>query len=146
MRIVPIAAGCIAIVVLVCAPAPQSRAEELRYFETRELRIVNWDPVATYLVPYATQCFLNALAAQHTRFGYTPDGKVTVLLQDFSDRGNARLSTAPRNKLTIDIAPTTLTFETFSPGERMFTLANHEVVHFATSDQASPEDQRYRRL
>jgi hypothetical protein len=146
MRIVPIAARCIAMALLACAPATQSRAEELRYFETRDLRIVNWDPSVTYLVPYATQCFLNALAAQHTRFGYTPDGKVTVLLQDFSDRGNARLSTAPRNKLIIDIAPTTLTFETFSPGERMFTLANHEVVHFATSDQASPEDERYRRL
>jgi len=86
-------------VLLACAPPTQSRADELRYIETRDLRIVSWDPSVTYLVPYATQCFLNSLAAQHTRFGYTPDGKVTVLLEDFSDRGSARLSSSPRNRL-----------------------------------------------
>jgi hypothetical protein len=146
MRILPIAARCLAVVLLPCAPPTQSRADELRYIETRDLRIVSWDPSVTYLVPYATQCFLNSLAAQHTRFGYTPDGKVTVLLEDFSDRGSARLSSSPRNRLYFDIAPTTLTFETFSPGERLFTVANHEGVHFVTGDQASPEDERYRRL
>ena len=57
-----------------------------------DLRVINFDPTGAYLVPYATQCFLNALAAQHARFGYTPDGKPTVLLQDFSDRGNATAS------------------------------------------------------
>ena len=56
------------------------------------------------------------------------------------------MSSSPRNRVYLDIAPPTLAFETFSPGERLFTIANHEVVHFATGDQASPEDERYRRL
>jgi len=146
MRIFSIAARRLAMTVLVFIVPATSRADELRYIETRDLRVVNFDPSGTYLVPYATQCFLNALAAQHARFGYTPDGKVTVLLQDFSDRGNALLLSTPRNRIYLDIAPTTLSFETFSPGERLFTEANHELVHFVTGDQANPEDQRYRRL
>ena len=117
---------------------------DMRFIETEDLRVTYFDPTGEYLVPYATQCFLNALAAQHTRFGYTPDGKPTVLLQDFSDRGNATAMSAPRNRIYLDIAPPTLAFETFSPGERMFTIANHEVVHLATFDRASPEDQRCR--
>ena len=53
---------------------------------------------------------------------------------------------APRNRIYLDIAPPTLAFETFSPGERMFTMANHEMVHLATFDRASPEDERFRHL
>ena len=85
--------------------------------------------------PYATQSFLNALAAQQARLGYTPDGKPTVLLQDFSDKGTASVVSTPRNRVYFDIAPPTLAFETFSPGERIFTIANHETVHLATGDQ-----------
>ena len=44
------------------------------------------------------------------------------------------------------MAPPTLAFETFSPGERLFTMANHELVHLVTFDRASPEDLRYRHL
>ena len=139
----PIAARLLAIVLPLIAF--NSRAE-MRFVETRDLQIVHFDPTGAYLLPYATQCFINALAAQHDRFGYTPDGKVGILLQDFSDRGNAYLFTTPRNRIFLDIATTTLAFETFSPSERLFVQANHETVHLATGDQASPEDVRFRRL
>ena len=119
---------------------------ELRYIETERLRLAYFDPTGEYLVPYATQCFLNALAAQQARLDYTPDEKPTVLLQDFSDRGNATAMSAPRNRIYLEMAPPTLAFETFSPGERMFTMANHEMVHLATFDRASPEDERFRHL
>ena len=145
MRIGPITVPLCAIAVLAVATASASRAE-LRFVETRDLRIVRFDQTGEYLVPYATQCFLNALAAQHARFGYTPDGKPTILLQDFADRGNAMVLSVPENRIYLQMAPPTLTFETFSPGERMFTLANHELVHLVTSDQASPEDERFRHL
>jgi len=130
----------------VAAVAAEVSGADLRFIETQDLRLIHFNPTGTYLVPYAAQCFLNALAAQHARFGYTPDDKATVLLQDFSDRGNALLLTTPRNRIYLDIAPTTLAFETFSPGERLFTEANHELVHLVTGDQASPEDIRFRRL
>jgi len=132
----------IAIVLLVqVLPA----AAETRSVETSELEVVYFDPIGAYLVPYTVQCLVNSLAAQRARFGYVPDGKVAVLLQDFADRGNAAVVAAPKNRVFLDIAPMNLAFETFSPGERMLTLANHELVHLVTTDMANATDARYRR-
>ena len=64
----------------------------MHFVETENLRVINFGETGAHLVPYATQSFLNALAAQKARLGYTPDGKPTVLLQDFSDRGNSERS------------------------------------------------------
>ncbi len=140
-------AGAVLGAAFVCvACGIQSRADGLNYLETADLRVVDFAPAGDYLVPYATQCFLNALAAQKKIFGYTPDGRATVLLQDFSDSGNASALAVPRDRLFVDIAPVDLAFETFSPGERLFTVANHETVHLVTSDMASPVDMRYRHL
>jgi hypothetical protein len=144
-RGVHIALRCFAIVALAAGSAGAAHAD-MRFLETQDLRLIHFDPTGAHLVPYATQCFLNAIAAQQARFGYTPDHKVTVLLQDFSDRGNATAMSTPGNRIYFDIAPPTLAFETFSPGERLFTIANHELVHMVTFDQASPEDERFRRL
>jgi hypothetical protein len=133
-----------ALVLLGLQPAAQA---QMKFVETANLRLVYFDPAETYLVPYATQCFLNSLVAQKARFGYVPDGKAAVLLQDFSDRGNATtILGAPRSRVFVDIAPANLAFETFSPGERLITEANHELVHLATSDRPSPADERFRRL
>ena len=134
--------ACVALLAIACAPA---RAQQYELVETDHVRLVYSSPAADYLAPYATQVFVNALAAQQARFGYVPDGKVNVFLQDFSDRGNAVMMTAPRNRIYLDIAPVNLAFETFSPGERLYTLANHESVHFVTGDQANAPDRSARR-
>ena len=34
----------------------------------------------------------------------------------------------------LDVAPLSLSMETFSPGERFFTLNNHELAHVAAID------------
>jgi hypothetical protein len=119
----------------------------MKVVETEKLRLVYFDPTGAHLAPYATQSFVNAIDAQERLFGYVPDGKVNVLLMDFSDRGNATANNgAPRNRVFVEVAPVSLAFETFSPGERMFIQANHELVHLATSDQASDQDSRWRAL
>jgi hypothetical protein len=129
------------------ASAATSLGDGLNYLQTPDLRVVDFAPAGDYLVPYATQCFLNALAAQKKIFGYVPDGRANVLLEDFSDRGNATtVLAAPRDRIFVDVAPMVLNFETFSPGERLFTVANHETMHLVTSDMASPADMRYRRV
>ncbi|HQR49335.1 MAG TPA: hypothetical protein PL152_08355, partial [Steroidobacteraceae bacterium] len=123
------------------------RADGINFLETEHLRMVDFAPAEDYLVPYATQCFLNALASQKKIFGYVPDGKASVLLQDFSDRGNATtVLAAPRDRVFVTIAPMVLNFETFSPGERMFTIANHEAVHLVASDMANATDMHWRRI
>jgi hypothetical protein len=118
---------------------------QVKYVEAEGLTIAYFDPAENYLVPYATQCFVNSLHAQKRLFGYVPDG-VSILLQDFSDTGNASVAAAPRNRAFVDIAPQNLAFETFSPGERMYTKANHELVHLVTSEMANEQDRRMRRL
>jgi len=125
---------------------PLQAASDLKFVEAEGLRIAYFDPAENYLIPYATQCFVNSLRTQQRLFGYTPDGGVSILLQDFSDTGNASISGSPRNRAFVDIAPQNLAFETFSPGERMYTKANHELVHLVTSEMPNAEDRRLRRL
>ena len=127
--------------------AGTAAAQEMKIVETRDLDVVYFEPSGSYLAPYVTQSFINSLAAQRKLFGYEPDGKVGILLQDFSDRGNAMaILGAPRNRVFIDVAPPVLSFETFSPGERVYTLANHELVHTVVGDQASTGDRKVRRI
>jgi hypothetical protein len=120
---------------------------DFKYLATDDLKLVYFDPAGAPLAPYAMQCYLGSLAAQKARFDYTPDGGIAVLLQDFSDRGAAMTTLgSPRDRVFHDVAPANLVFETFSPGERLYTIANHELVHLATSDGASPSDARARRF
>jgi len=117
---------------------------DLSFVETRDLRIVYYDPDETYLVPHVTQSFLSALAAQQRLFGYVPDGPVNVFLRDFSDHGNAGASPTPRNRITLDIAASYDPYETVTSGDRFATTAVHETTHLADNDRASPADTRFR--
>jgi hypothetical protein len=118
----------------------------LQALETPDLRLLYINPTENYLVPHAARCFENAIAAQRQLFDYEPAEEVTVLLKDFSDHGNAAARANPRNTMLVDIAPLSFTFETFAPSERICTIMNHELVHVVTMDQASAQDERYRRL
>ena len=79
-------------------------------------------------------------------FNYEPYEKITTLLTDFRDYGNAAATTVPRNTLLFDIAPVSTTFETFTGSERFYMLMNHELVHIVTMDQATEADKRMRKL
>jgi len=119
---------------------------ERNFIETANLRVIYSAPYLAHLAPYATRCLESSLAGQKDRFGYAPDGKVTVWLLDRSDYGRASATVIPWNRLIFDIAPKNLAFETFSAGERICTWANHELVHIATMDNPAREDLRFRRL
>ena len=104
------------------------------------------DPTETYLVPHVARTFLNALAFERTIFDYEPRQKVTLLLVDFSDFGNAGASSVPKNGIRIQIAPLSYAFETITSSERMTTILNHELVHVIAMDQAAGRDRFFRRL
>ena len=57
-----------------------------------------------------------------------------MLLKDFSDYGNAGARASPNNAVLLDVAPLSVAMETFTPGERFFTIENHELAHVATMD------------
>lgn len=121
------------------------RAADLQAVETAQARIVYFDPEA-YFVPHATQSFLAGLAAQRRLFGYVPDGRVNVLLQDFSDRANASAIAAPRNRIFLDIAPSAEPYETVSPAEWFTWTPLHELTHLSMNDRAAPSDAAFRRF
>ncbi len=132
-------------------PPPPSRDPDdlplidLSRLETEDLRLLYFDPSETYLTPYVARSFQNSLNFQRRMFDWEPWDQVTLLLKDFGDYGNAAARSSPNNALLIDIAPLSLAYETFSPGERFFTLTNHEVTHVALMDVWNERDAFWRR-
>jgi hypothetical protein len=133
-------------------PAPVSRAPDdiplidLSRIETENQRLLYFDPAETYLTPYVGRTVENALAYHQRLFEWTPWDRTTVLLKDFADYGNAAARSSPNNAILFDIAPISLAFETFSPGERFFTLTNHEITHVASMDVWNSQDAFWRRF
>jgi hypothetical protein len=125
---------------------PQVSHEEidLKSLQTKDLRLLYFDPAETYLTPYVARSFENSMAFQRKVWGWKPWDKTTVLLKDFGDYGNAAARSSPNNAILVDIAPLSQTFETFSAGERFFTLMNHELTHVATMDVSDSTDLRWR--
>ncbi|GMU73356.1 MAG: hypothetical protein AMXMBFR42_28110 [Burkholderiales bacterium] len=127
------------------APAQETNPLGLSYLETADLRLI-WFDGLDYLAPHAARTFSNSLAWQRARFGWKPSEKVTVLLKDYADYGNAAASVAPHSRLIFDVAPLSHAFESYPATERLYSLMNHELVHIAQGDIANAEDNRWRRF
>ena len=132
--------------VFVVGVSPSVSAQGLGSLETNDLRLLYFDPSETYLAPYVARTFENTMIRQRSIFGYEPDEKITTLLVDFADYGNASAVAVPRNTLMLYVAPLSTTFETVMANERFFWLMNHELTHIVTTDMATRADQRMRRL
>jgi len=114
--------------------------------ETNDVSLIYLQPTQTFIVPHVGRSFHNALAFHQKLFDYKPREKVTVLLTDFSDAGNASAEAVPRDFITLRIAPMSFAFETFTASERMSYLMNHELVHVMTNDRPAPRDRFFRQL
>ena len=136
----------LSILALTFAVSATAFGQQLSSVETDKLRLLYFDPTETYLVPRVIQTFHNSIDRQESILGYKPDGKITVLLTDFSDYGNAGATSVPANSVVVDIAPIPLTFETAATAERMYTIMNHELVHISNTDQPAPADLKARRF
>jgi len=128
------------------APYQPASAQGLDYLDTENMRLLYFSPGESYLVPYVAKSFENSMRSQHSIYGYEPYDRVSVLLTDFADHGNAGAFPVPRNQVLIDIAPRPPTFETTAPAERMRSWMKHELVHLVTTDQANEKDKRARRF
>jgi hypothetical protein len=124
--------------------ASPSRAQALSEIETDDLRLLYRDPSQAYLVPHAGRCFENSMRFQRWLFDYAPSQKVTVLLNDYSDGGNASATGIPRNALMVETSPLDSAFETVTPNERLNFIMNHELVHIVTVDKAGSRDRFFR--
>jgi hypothetical protein len=136
------------------APQPQSPRHvpenasgfHLSTLETKDLSLLYIDPLQTYLTPYVARAFELSLQFHEKELKWKPWEPTTVLLKDFADYGNAAALGSPSNMILLDVAPLSLSMETFSPGERFFTLNNHELTHVATIDAWNSHDAFWRHL
>jgi hypothetical protein len=125
---------------------PNAGGLNLSTLETDNFSMLYFDPVQTYLTPYIGRSVENAIAFHKKMFNWQPWDRTTVLLKDFGDYGNAAARSSPNNAVLFDVAPLSQTMETFTPGERFFTLTNHELAHVATMDVWNKRDAFWRRL
>jgi hypothetical protein len=123
---------------------PDASGIDLTTLETKDLDLLYFDPVQTYLTPYIARAYENALRFHEKTFHWTPWEPTTVLLKDFSDYANAGARASPNNTVLIDVAPLSMVMETFSPGERFFTITNHEMAHVAQMDVWNRQDAFWR--
>src|SRR5258708_14976782 len=117
----------------------------MSFIETEDLRLVYFDSLG-FLTPHAVRTFTTSLAWQRRTFGWTPSERVTILLKDLSDYGNAAAVPAPQNRLFVDVAPPSHAFETNPASERMYALMNHELVHLAVGDMGKEQERKWRRF
>jgi hypothetical protein len=135
---VALAAGLFALGV-----AGEARAQ-LAALETPDLRLVYVNPTMAFVTPHAGRCFQNGLGFERKLFDYQPSEKVTVLLTDLSDSGNAGAGAVPRYNMSLEIAPLSFTYETIVANERVNFLVNHELVHVMAMDKAAGADRFFR--
>ena len=125
---------------------PNAGGIPLSTIETDNQLLLYFDPVQTYLTPYVARAVENALDWHKKRFQWEPWDRTTVLLKDFGDFGNAAARASPNNAILLDVAPLSQRMETFTPGERFFTLINHELAHVATLDVWNKRDAFWREM
>ncbi len=137
--------SALCLVLLALAPAQAGAPSVgLTKLETKDVELLYYDPLQTYLVPYVARAYENSFAFQRKIFDWTPWDRPALQLRDLDDYGNATVRETPTNVIIIDVAPFPITFETFSPGERFFTVMNHELVHVATTDVWNEKDAWWR--
>ena len=114
--------------------------------ETSNERLVYYGEASSYMVKYTGRCVENALRFYKNLYQYHPSEKVTVIMHDLNDYGNAGASTIPRNFVMIGIAPSNFVYETAPANERINTTMNHEFAHIATLDEANGTDNFFRSI
>jgi hypothetical protein len=87
-----------------------------------------------------------ALDFHRELYGYTPSERTVLFLEDFSDFGHGGANTVPTNFVNLGVAPFHYVYDTIPAIDRMFWMANHEMAHIATMDQAAGRDVAARRL
>lgn len=119
---------------------------QLRYVETERVRVVYVDPIHSFIVPHVARCLTNAMAFHEDFWDCRLDEKVTVLLYDLTDYGNASANNVPHDLVLLALAPLSYAYETMPANERVNALLNHELVHIHAMDRASTGDKFYRSL
>lgn len=131
----------LATLLLTLAPRAHGQIEVI---EADDLRLTYPAPILSFIAPYTARCFENSMRFHKQLWGYTPSDPVNVMLDDFTDYGNAGVWVNPRNSMVVHIAPTSFVYETGPSNERINFTMNHEVVHVLALDGPGGADRLYR--
>jgi hypothetical protein len=114
--------------------------------ETKHFRIIYYSPAHEYLAPLLIRSLENALQFYRVKFGYQPQEKITVLIQDFDDSGYGAAGTVPTDFIQMGMEPFHLVFETLPSAERMGLMSRHELMHIVMGDHPAPRDAMFRTI
>ncbi len=117
---------------------------QLDMIQSDKMSLVTYNFGHKYVLPHAQRCFYNALKFHEALFDYQPTERISLLIQDFGDYGNAGATAVPNNAISMGLSPFSYAFETSPAGERVFTMMNHELVHVVALDNATATDKFYR--
>jgi WD40-like Beta Propeller Repeat len=124
-----------------------ARAEPRLYSqETKHFRVVYYSPQHEYLAPLLIRSLENAEQFYKEKYGYEPNGKITILIQDFDDSGYGGAGTVPTDLIQMGIEPFHLVFESLPSAERMGLMSKHELMHIVMGDEPGPRDEMFRRI
>src|SRR5689334_17716078 len=70
---------------------------QLTATETNDVSLIYLQATQSFIVPHVGRSFENAMAFHRKMFDFKPREKLTVLLTDFSDAGNASADAVPRD-------------------------------------------------
>jgi hypothetical protein len=119
---------------------------QLKLYETDNMKMITYDFGHNYILNHASRCFQNTLNFHKSLFEYKPTEKVTVLIQDFGDYGNAGATAIPLNFISMGLSPFSYAFETSPAGERVFSMMNHELVHVVALDNSAKSDRFFQNM
>jgi hypothetical protein len=119
---------------------------QLDKIETEEMSLVTYNFGHKYILPHATRCFYSSLQFHKALFDYTPSQKISLLIQDFGDYGNAGATAVPMNSISMGLSPFSYAFETSPAGEKVYSMMNHELVHVVALDNATKTDRIFRKM
>lgn len=134
------------IVFLILSTWPIHLSAQFDLIESDEMSLVTYNYGHKYVLPHLERCFHNALQFHKKLFDYTPTERISLLVQDFGDYGNAGATAVPNNAISMGLSPFSYAFETSPAGERVFTMMNHELVHVVALDNSTATDRFYRGL
>jgi hypothetical protein len=117
----------------------------MSYVRTKDAEVIYFDPLE-FLVPREVTALTDSIEFQRKTFGWVPDGRITVLMKDGTDYGNAAAGSAPNDRVIFDIAPESHAFETISVADRIYWIMNHETVHLVQGDMASHQERFWRKV
>ena len=139
--------GTTALVALAALLLVSSRsAAQLTSLDSETLEIVYPGEAFSYVVPHIAACSENALRFHQNLYQYASRERIKIFLEDFSDFGHGGANTVPTNFVNLGVAPFNYVYETVPAVDRMFWMANHELAHVVTMDQAAGRDLVFRRL